>query len=246
MSGVDSSPTRPWLLISDVDDTLTGDAAGLQSLCDAIQRHRERLWLALNSSRPRASVARTLAREFPAAMVPDAVITALGTEIEVNGQKLDAWQRRFDGWPQREIFDLLAALGHRPHDAEFQTPNKVSFAVAAGAAQAETRAELARRGLPCQIIASGADDFDVIPPGAGKAAAALFLAGVLGKTPDQIIAAGDSGNDLDLFRIAARAIAVANARNELLVAMPADTTYIAKTPHAAGVLEGLIHFGVIS
>ena len=240
-----TKPNRPWLLISDVDDTLTGDAAGLQSLCDAILRNHSQLWLALNSSRPRASVARTLQQDFPPAMVPDAMITALGTEIYVEGQPVDAWHQRFRGWPQREVFDLLSALGHRPHDDEFQTPNKVSFAVAPGAAQTEARAELERHSLPCRIVASGADDFDVIPPNAGKAAAALYLAEILGNSPDQIIVAGDSGNDLEMFRIAQRAIAVANARDELLAAMPTDTAYIAKRPHAAGVLEGLVHFGVI-
>jgi sucrose-phosphate synthase len=245
MSEEENRPVRPWLLVSDVDGTLTGDVSGLLLLRDALAVSRHRLWFALNSSRPRASIARTVQQEFPPGLVPDAAITALGTEILVDGRPLETWQRRFHGWPQQRIFDLLKSHGHRPHDAEFQTPWKVSFAVPEGAAQDDLRAELARLQLPAVIVASGTDDFDIIPPGAGKAAAALYLARTLGNSPDTIIAAGDSGNDLDVFRIAARAIAVANSRNELLAMMPAGTTYVAKEPFAAGVLEGLVHFGVI-
>ncbi len=77
---------------------------------------------------------------------------------------------------------------------------------------------------------------------AGKGAASLFLAQTLGVPPGGIVAAGDSGNDLDLFRIAGSAIAVANARQELLAKMPSQTSYHAMRSHAAGVLEGLVHF----
>ncbi len=237
--------TRPWLLISDVDDTLTGDAAGLIALDAAIAANRDRIWFSLNSSRPAPSVLRTLREVFPETMVPDAIITALGTEISLGGKPLEGWQEKFAHWPQPEIHALLLSLGHRPHDDEFQTPHKVSFAVEGAEAQNEARNALSRAGLPCQIIASGTDDFDIIPVEAGKGAASLFLAQTLGVPPGGIVAAGDSGNDLDLFRIAGSAIAVANARQELLAKMPSQTSYHAMRSHAAGVLEGLVHFGVI-
>lgn len=245
MSPPGTYPRRPWLLVSDIDDTLTGDAGAMEALALALGQNRERLWFTVNSSRPASSVARTLAEDFPETLAPDAVITALGTKITLGGRLLDDWRMRFEGWPHDEIFDTLAALGHTPHAKEFQTPFKVSFAVAQGAAQETVRARLAERDLPCTIIASGRDDFDVIPPGAGKDAATLFLAETLGLGPAQIVVAGDSGNDLAMFRVAGHAIAVGNARQELLVEMPAATSFHANRPHAAGVLEGLIHFGVL-
>lgn len=90
------------------------------------------------------------------------------------------------------------------------------------------------------------DDFDILPPNAGKDSAALFLAETLGVPRPRLVVAGDSGNDLDLFRVGGCAIAVANARRELLTARPAGTSYHATRPHAAGVLEGLYHFGVLT
>lgn len=235
---------RPWLLVSDIDDTLTGDRDAMEALGAALGRNRARLWFAVNSSRPAASVAQTLAQDFPATLAPDAVITALGTEITLTGQGLDGWQDQFAGWPREAVFAALAGLGHRPHRDEFQTPFKVSFAVPQPA-QGEARACLEEAGLGCRIIASGADDFDVIPPNAGKDAATLYLGERLGLGPDAIVVAGDSGNDLAMFRAAGHAIAVGNARRELLDEMQAATGFHATRRHAGGVLEGLIHFGVL-
>jgi len=237
-------PQGPWLLVSDVDDTLTGDYAAFMALAEALLRHRQGVRVVLNSSRPAPSVARTRATRFPPEFPVDAVITALGTEIAVCDEDVPAWSSRFANWPCDPIFRTVAALGHHPHDAEFQTPLKVSFSVAPEARQAVTDA-LAAYNLPCQIIFSGVSDLDIIPPGAGKDAAALFLADHLGIPRGRLVVAGDSGNDLSMFAVGAHAIAVGNARAELLTAMPVDHSYHAKGRFAAGVLEGLVHFGVL-
>ncbi|MEM1107797.1 MAG: HAD-IIB family hydrolase [Planctomycetota bacterium] len=240
-----SEPESRWLLISDVDDTLTGDDDALSRFTDAIATRRPRLRVALNSSRPAASVDATLAEVFPAGFRPDAVITAMGTQIRVAGEWVDAWTKRFEGWPRDEIDKVVVSLGHRAHDAEYQTPHKASFAVPRGEAQEQVKAELDRRGLPCRIIASGSDDLDILPPGGGKDEATLFLAQHLGVDPaSRLVVAGDSANDLAMFNVSHRCVAVGNARGELLDAMPAAYSYHAPAKHAAGVLEGLEHFGV--
>ncbi len=244
MNGLEVPGQGRWLLVSDVDDTLTGDAAALAALVGELDACRDRIALALNSSRPHASVSRTLAEEFPPDFRPEAIVTALGTEISVAGRPLAAWADRFSGWPAHDVFGLLAGLGHRPHESEFQTPLKVSFAVEA-ADRGMAIAALAAHGLPCRTIVSGETDFDVIPPGAGKDRAALFLAETLGIPAGRIVAAGDSANDLALFQVARHAIAVGNAREELLSAMPAERSYHARAPHAGGVYEGLVHFGML-
>ena len=233
---------QPWLLVSDIDDTLTGDDAALNQLSDELGRHRRGIKVAVNSSRPAKSVDTTLSTVFPKSFPIDAVITAMGTEIRVDGQPLTSWTDRFDGWPAERIRTLVKDLGYSLHADEFQTPAKASFAVPRGADQDRVIAALRAKTLPFQAIASGADDFDVLPPGAGKGGATRHLADSLGIASDHIIAAGDSANDLAMFESAACAIAVGNARAELLQAMPADKCYHAQKPFAAGVLEGLAHF----
>lgn len=236
--------TRPWLWVSDIDDTLTGDAPAMEALGADLARSRDRVWFAVNSSRPYDSVAETLSREFPDSLAPDYVITALGTEIRSLSDTAPepGWQARFAGWPQKDIHATLLSLGHRPHAAIYQTPFKVSFTVPRYAQEA---ARQALEPFACQIIASGTDDFDVIPTAAGKGAATLHLAGTLGIRSDRVVVSGDSGNDLAMFDVASLGIAVGNARPELIRALPPGAFYHANAAHAGGVLEGLRHYGVL-
>ncbi len=236
-------PLAGWLLISDVDDTLTGDGPALEQLVEAVAQRRPKLRVALNSSRPAASVDATLKKVFPAAFQPDAIITAMGTQIRVNGRWVDEWTKRFADWPRDAIARVVKSFGYAAHDDEYQTAHKASFAVPRGKAQDEVAAALRRDALPCRLIASGTDDLDILPPGGGKDHATLFLASHLGVAPERVVVAGDSANDLAMFNVACQAIAVGNARQELLEAMP-TAHYRAKAAHAGGVLEGLEHYGV--
>ncbi|MEM8782705.1 MAG: HAD-IIB family hydrolase [Planctomycetota bacterium] len=236
-----------WLLVSDVDDTLTGDGAALAELADALTRHADTVAVALNSSRPWASVERTVREGFPVNFPIAATVTAMGTEMRIGGRPCEAWGEHLGDWPRDRVVEAVTGLGHAPHANEFQTPRKASFAVPPEA-QGRVCDALRRAGLPVRIIASGIDDFDVLPPGAGKGEATSFLHAQLEKQCGHVfnlVVAGDSANDLAMFQAAPRAIAVGNARAELLDAMPGETSYHARARHAAGVLEGLRHFGVL-
>ena len=244
MRGPPDTQAQPWLLVSDIDETLTGDAAALEALTERLTANRHRLRVAVNSSRPSGSVSETLTSEFPVGFVPDAVITALGTEITVGGAPVASWEKRFAGWPAERVHTILAGLGHAPHADEFQTRFKVSYAVPPEG-QATARAALSSAGIDCRIIASGVDDFDVLPTEAGKGAATLHLAAEMGVPRDRLVVAGDSGNDLAMFAVAPNRIAVGNARRELVEALEPGGFYHAKRNYAGGVLEGLIHFGAL-
>ena len=241
----DDGLPAPWLLVSDIDDTLTGDRAALDALWNAVRHSTHPLKFALNSSRPSASVDETIATYFPENFAPDAIITGLGTEIRVNGDWLEEWSAAFADWPREEIVALVSRMGFEPHPPQFQTPGKASFAVPGKEAYALVIAELERNHLPFQALFSGESDLDLLAPGAGKDAASRYLAEFYGIMPEKIIAAGDSGNDLAMFKAAGRAIAVGNARRELIDAMPMEKTYLAKSHHAAGVHEGLVELGIL-
>ncbi len=235
----------PWLLVSDIDDTLTGNRADLDRLWARLKACPGTIRLALNSSRPAGSVDRTLADCFPDDFRPDAIITGLGTEIRLGRSFLDTWRRQFIDWPDREIRKLVEDMGYSAHDDIFQTEGKASFAVSGRDDADRVLERLRKEGIAFRSIFSGAGDLDILAPEAGKDAAMRHLAGHLGIPVERTVAAGDSGNDLALFEAAGRAIAVGNAREELLATMPRHKTYRAAAHHAAGVLEGLIEFGLL-
>lgn len=227
-----------WLLVSDIDDTLAGDDEGIA----AFSKHRVRL--VLNSSRPLASVRKTLAG-FPAGLRIDGVITGLGTEILLGGIFQTGWIARFTGWDRRPVDDIMEHAGMLPHPDEMQTPFKASFSVPADRRD-ELHAKVRAATPDSRIIVSGDSDFDVIPALGGKDHATLWVAGKLGIDPARLIVAGDSGNDLAMFQAAGKAIAVGNARAELLDRADPARTYFAKGRRAWGLIEGLRHWGALA
>lgn len=239
---ISTAPRNPWLLVSDIDYTLTGDEEALAELLGLIEESPG-VRLAVNSSRPRASVERTLA-SFPVPFEPAGMITAMGTEVAA-GAPLGGWQERFAGWDRSVVDEIMAGLGAVAHDDEFQTRYKASYAVEGAAKQEAARQAIAASGQDCRVVISGASDMDVLPPGAGKGEATLFLARELGiDVGERLVVAGDSGNDVAMFEVSPRGILVGNAGAELREAVRPGRAYQARAPHAAGILEGLRHWGV--
>lgn len=229
-----------WLLISDVDDTLLGDAGGI----DAFSRQCSQVLLVLNSSRPLASVRRSF-EELPNPPRVDGRITAMGTEIEIRGSDCAAWQDHFADWDRGPVDRLMKRAGMRPHAAEMQTRFKASYEVPR-AAWAELRSSVLTEAPRSTVITSGKSDFDVIPAGAGKDRAALWVAEHFGIPPARWGVAGDSSNDLAVFLAAPRAIAVGNSRQELLLNADPYRTYHATRSHAWGLIEGLRRWGALA
>ncbi|MDX1521278.1 MAG: HAD family hydrolase, partial [Anaerolineae bacterium] len=81
-----------------------------------------------------------------------------------------------------------------------------------------------------------------------KANAVRFLIRYLDLAPEQVIAAGDSGNDRSMLDELDYGIIVGNAQPELKrlqADQPPSHLYFARQPFAAGVEEGLRHLGVL-
>lgn len=235
-----------WLLVSDVDDTLLGDDEALSHLARALQNARDYLALAYNSSRPCASLRQTLSRN-PHLPRPDFLIGALGTEIEdgASGRPIGAFgQALAADWRRDDIATRMAELGFEAHAAEYQTPFKASFHVPGTDNYRRAMAHLKKADLHIKVIYSAEQNFDVIPAAAGKGQAVDFLRRRIGLAADRVVVAGDSANDRDMFVPPFKGIIVANA-DPVLKAVKGSDVYHAKSPCAAGVLEGLRHWGVI-
>lgn len=244
-----SEAGSPWLVTCDIDGTFIGDERAMAQLIknSADGRRAGRMVFALNSSRPRASVEWTLASACPTDWRPFAMITAMGTEILLDSKVIDAtYQSRFGAW-DRSVVDALAdRRGWIPHPPRLQTKYKASYTLPEKPDQRAVREHLNSIAQPCMMVLSGTSDLDVLPEGAGKGAAMLYLADLLGIEHDHVLAAGDSCNDLDMLLEAGKAIVVSNACRRLQRAMRhKQASYLAETPFASGILEGLRHFGVV-
>ena len=94
---------------------------------------------------------------------------------------------------------------------------------------------------------------DVLPAQVSKAYALIWLATHADFLPDEVVYAGDSGNDLAALICGFRAIVVANDSEGLADRVAAsleersllDRLYLARDQATSGVLEGCRHFGLI-
>lgn len=233
------------ILITDIDGTLVGDDVALERfatwLADDPVSHR----LVYATGRHRESLERLIAET--ALPGPDAVITAVGTEIhDKSGQAWRGWTERFDGYDADVVRRALRgtdSLTLQPDDA--QTRLKASYHAHELPVEriAEVGALLASTGLDTRLVYSSQRNLDVLPAGAGKGSAARFLVGEWDAAPDSVMVFGDTGNDLDLFGNGFLETVVGNALPELADVV-ADGAYRSPFEHAAGVLDGIWHWSM--
>lgn len=229
------------LLLCDIDNTLTGCRHSARALASRIRANPE---LAFGVATGRSlTEARRLIREWdlPA---PDVWITSVGSEVywpSGSALRLDAdFERSIAvGWTPAPIAEFVAALeGVVPQAPIEQRAYKRSYFASrenfVALAASDHHALAAAR-----IIFSHGRMVDILPKKAGKGAAMRHVARTLGLNMDNVIVAGDSGNDRDMILGASRAILVANAEPEMIKLAERKDIYLARADHAAGVSEGL-------
>jgi sucrose-6F-phosphate phosphohydrolase len=181
-------------------------------------------------------------------MKPDALVAAVGTEIYTgDGERMPDWPS-VDSWDAQKIRSLLAhiptlelqpASGQRQHKVGyFLKDNEHVFRLV----------QKTLKDYPAEVVYCQGIYLDVLPKGSHKGGSIRFLAEQWQIDADDIIACGDSGNDISMLK-ENKAIIVGNARDELLQwvnkSKPTNT-YMAQASFAGGIIEGLKHYQVIS
>ncbi|BAM02861.1 HAD-IIB family hydrolase [Phycisphaera mikurensis] len=239
----------PYILLSDVDDTLLGDDAATRRFADFVESRRDRLAFVMNSSRFVASQLRSL--EETALPGPDLLIGGMGTEIALppGGSRLpdaqahaDIWRaKHLAGWDVVKVVGVLDRFpGVEPQPEANQSDLKQSRYLRDASEEdlAALRGELADVGQDVRVTYSSARDLDVTPAGADKSTAVRFVMKSFGYDDGHAAVAGDSGNDRAMLTCGAWGIVVANHRPEL-ADLAGERIHRAAAGHADGVIEGL-------
>lgn len=204
---------------------------------------------------------------------PDFVITDVGSRIcrveAGHWQDLSDWQQLiaedWRGYQHAELAAALQSIGKLIlQETAKQNDFKLSFYAPLDCEEAElcqtVQAQLDALGVRCKLIWSIDEPaqtalLDVLPARADKLQAILFLKDTYHLDAQQIVFAGDSGNDLAVLTSPINSVLVNNASDELkarLKPTAADDTslYFAQNPdklgmngnYTAGVLAGVWHY----
>jgi sucrose-6-phosphatase len=252
---LENTVTKLSLFVTDLDHTLVGDDLAMAELNRWLETSREQHGVKVVYSTGRSMTLYKELLEERNLLKPDALVTAVGTEIYYTDYATPdpRWSEKLSPQWDRE---LIVSLGANFADLELQPkseqrPFKVSYKDVSEEIAKKILPELETllqdQGLDTQLIYSGGKDLDILPIHAGKGLAMLFLQQKWRVEPTRTVVCGDSGNDCALFSVGEeRGIIVGNARPELLdwhEANPAPNHFVAKAHYARGIIEGLEHFG---
>lgn len=237
-----------FLLVTDLDNTLVGDAQATLALNQKLATIRDRLCLIYATGRSYKSARRLKHQEQ--LLEPDYWVTGVGTEIHDQEKPDLAWASWLDeNWNREAIAKLVQSfpeLISQPNRE--QNPRKLSYFLRSTLAEsilATLRLKLSQSSLPAHVIFSSNEDVDILPVRSDKGLAVSYLREKLQISPEVTIVCGDSGNDISLFQHSMLGVIVRNAQPELLewYQQHGQTShYRAQSAYAWGIIEALFHF----
>ena len=236
------------MLVCDIDNTLIGDTQAVGGFHDWHDAQSSILY-GIATGRTFHGAQYLLARE--GAPHPAFLIASVGTSIYIYDTarrhyvRDTQWEESLaQNWRRDAINELLAQLPYlRPQGPLENTPLKLSYFVEEGRhVTADIRKLLNAAGLEATIVQSHGHYLDILPLKASKGTACDYVRRKLGLQSDQVIVAGDSGNDTEMLRSFKNAIIVGNFSDNIAHLPELSHCYVARGRHATAVLEGVDYF----
>lgn len=241
--------TAERLLICDIDNTLIGDQESLSELLQQLESLGGRVAFGVATGRTIESTLRELKKWD--APTPDVYITSVGSEIRY-GQKLTedvGWQQHNDyRWKPGAVYDAMREFkGLKLQHPGEQRRHKISFNVDPKKAPKirEIRQHLRQQDIHVKLIYSHEAYLDILPIRTSKGTAVRHVALKWGFPLDQVLVAGDSGNDEEMLSGNTLGVVVGNHSPELKKLRGREQIYFAEDEYAEGVLEGIEHYGFL-
>jgi len=238
-------PNFDRLLITDLDNTLTGDNDALADFLRVLDEH-DFIGFGITTGRHIDS-ARELIQELNLP-TPDFIDTAVGTELYYGEGLIPdfSWRNQIDyQWNRQGIVDLLSEqpgffLQEEIHQSKF----KISFEIDRELAPSieEIKKMIRRAKLRANVVLSLDMYLDIVPVRGGSDNTIRHLLYRWGFAPEKVLVAGDSGNDEGMLKGRTLGVVVGNHDQSLEKLRDWPRIYFAEAAHARGIIEGIHYY----
>lgn len=237
------------LIITDIDNTLTGDDDAMREFFQLITDAEDNIGFGIATGRRHDDVIQ-LMKDYDIPQ-PEVLITAVGTEIYYGkNQTMDRrWQKHIDfRWEPDRVHEVLDSIeGLYPQEDHEQSAYKISYKADFSVAPklAAIKRHLREAGLRVKVISSLGMFLDIIPSRAGSGLSIRQMAYKWGFPLENILVAGDSGNDEGMLAGNTLGVVVGNYSEELEKLRRYPRVYFAGASHAAGIIEGVNYYNFL-
>lgn len=179
---------------------------------------------------------------------PDLLIADVGTSVR-QGEAFESvpeLEAELDAiWPGADVVRERMEGVPGLEEQAVRAPRRVSYWIREGSMEAALeRAAPALSGLEVDLVASAGVYLDVLPRGVNKGTTLRRVLRWLERGETDVVVAGDTLNDLALFETGLAGVVVGNCEAALRERVSGrEHLYFAAGEGAAGILEGLRHFG---
>jgi HAD superfamily hydrolase (TIGR01484 family) len=183
---------------------------------------------------------------------PAGIIGGLGTEIHFEGRSKETteYNRQFEpGWKAADLVRILSGMAELVREEpSFLHPYQLAWRWR-NAAPAELRKveqRLAEAGIEGKLVYAENHHVEIVPAKTSKGLALDWLCSLLALPRDAVLVAGDTLHDASMMLMPrVKRIVVENSLPDLLAELVGLEKFDSPGVMAAGVLQGLRHFGVL-
>lgn len=239
------------LIVTDIDNTLLGDDNYTKEFSELLLNRQEKLGFGVATGRTVNSALNVLKENnIPH---PDVIISSVGSEIYYNleGKLIlsQGWRAHISyQWDRAKITRLLSQFKFLNYqEEETQREFKVSYYTESNEENIKLIKEtLLKNRIKANVIFSHGQFLDIIPFRASKGKAIRYMAYRWNILYENILVAGDSGNDEEMLKGELLGVVVGNYSEELEELRGGKRIYFSKIQYAGGILDGIKHYNFLA